>query len=145
MQLILFAQTKFDVTDFLNENERTFSKLFVANPVDTKSGPIDPIPSPIAYLYTTDDILDQIDFTANAVSWSYDQCIDSLLYYSSCTKREPMHTQTWTTPIQYSITFPHAVIKLHTQSYMYTYNVMHVIVTWQASAWQTSAWQASAW
>ena len=42
----------------------------MANPrIDIDSGPVDPIPSPISYLYTTDDILDQINFMANSVSY----------------------------------------------------------------------------
>ena len=63
---------QFTVTDFLNENERTFTKLFVANPwIDIDSDPVDPIPSPISYLYTTDDILDQINFLSNSVSFMH--------------------------------------------------------------------------
>ena len=68
-QLYVFAQTKFYVTDFLNENSQTFSKLFVANPVDTSLYQNDPVSSPVAYLYTMDEILDQINFTASAVSF----------------------------------------------------------------------------
>lgn len=39
----------------------------MANVQDT-SAQIDPIPSPIAYLYTMEEVLDQINFTASAVS-----------------------------------------------------------------------------
>ena len=67
LQLVLFAQTKFALTDFIRENTRTFVKLFVATPADTFGESV-PIPSPISYLYTMDDVLDQINFTANAVS-----------------------------------------------------------------------------
>ena len=67
MQVTSFATTKFYVTDFVHENTQTFTHLFVANPVK-KFGPFDPPLSPISYLYTTDDVLNQINFTANAVS-----------------------------------------------------------------------------
>ena len=41
----------------------------MANPrIDIDSGLADPIPSPISYLYTMDDVLDQINFMANSVS-----------------------------------------------------------------------------
>ena len=69
-QLVLFAQTKFALTDFIRENTGTFVNLFVANPVDS-FGQTLPIPSPIAYLYTMDDVLDQINFTSTAVSLAF--------------------------------------------------------------------------
>ena len=66
-QLVLFAQTKFALTDFIRENTGTFVNLFVAKPTD-KFDQTSPIPTPIAYLYTMDDVLNQINFTSNAVS-----------------------------------------------------------------------------
>jgi hypothetical protein len=52
----------------------------VANPADSTSH-IDPIPSPIAYLYTMDEVLDQINFTANAVSFYMHVTIFELSLY----------------------------------------------------------------
>ena len=69
-QLVLFAQTKFALTDFIRENTGTFVNLFVAKPVDNFDQTL-PIPSPIAYLYTMDDVLNQINFTSTAVSLSF--------------------------------------------------------------------------
>ena len=66
-QLTLFATKKFYFTNFIDENTQTFIKLFVSNPVESFNS-LDPLPSPVTYLYTKEDLLDQINFTASAVS-----------------------------------------------------------------------------
>ena len=67
MQLTVFATKKFSLTNFNDENTQTFIKLFVSNPVESFNS-LDPSPSPVTYLYTTEDLLEQINFTASAVS-----------------------------------------------------------------------------
>ena len=67
IQLVLFAKSKFALTDFLQDNQRTFANLFINNipgldPDDSQT------PSPIITLYTTDDLVGQLSYTADRVS-----------------------------------------------------------------------------
>ena len=64
-QLIIFARTKFALTNFVQENQSTFTVLFVQQP-EASDGD-DPLPSPIRTLYTQQDLKNQIQFTIKQV------------------------------------------------------------------------------
>lgn len=63
LQLIFFANTKLPLTQFVENNHKTFVHLFIENPADPTM--YEPIPSPISTLYTLDQLYSQINFTAN--------------------------------------------------------------------------------
>ena len=64
-QLVVFARTKFGLTSFIQQNQRTFTQLFIHNAVQTDED--DPIPTPIAKIYTFDDLYNQLDLTTSMV------------------------------------------------------------------------------
>ena len=72
-QLILFANTKLPLTQFVESNHKTFVHLFIENPA--KPTMYEPIPAPISTLYTVDQLYSQINFTVHRVRlstvWSF--------------------------------------------------------------------------
>jgi len=70
LQLVLFANSKFAFTKFLQQNEATFSNLFILNPKQTDGN--NPLPNPIATLYTREELQEQINYTINRVCYAID-------------------------------------------------------------------------
>eukprot|EP00731_Ephydatia_muelleri_P025043 Em0017g126a len=60
-QVILFAQTRFTLNDFIDQNTATFVNLFVKDPADQDDASY--ITPPIKTIYTIDDLYDQIEYT----------------------------------------------------------------------------------
>ena len=68
-QLSLFASSKFHLTDFLQENKKTFVQLFIQHPDDVDDDYN--IPSPITTLYTYDTFFQQLNFMVDRVSLGF--------------------------------------------------------------------------
>ncbi len=63
--MVLFAGTRFALTKFILDNQATFTKLFVKNPLPLD--PDDPLPDAVNSLYTHDDLEKQFNFTIEQV------------------------------------------------------------------------------
>ena len=66
MQLVLFANSKSAFTSFIQQNQATFSNIFIVQPEDPDGD--DPLPNPIRTLYTHEHLEEQVNFTINRVS-----------------------------------------------------------------------------
>lgn len=62
----MFAQTRFTLNDFIDQNTATFVNLFVKDPADQDDASY--ITPPIKTIYTIDDLYDQIEYTRIGVS-----------------------------------------------------------------------------
>ncbi|KAL5506143.1 hypothetical protein EMCRGX_G007720 [Ephydatia muelleri] len=61
-QLCVFASTKFELTDFVNQNRQTLVQMFINNIADPDD--IATFNSPVSTVYTFDDLFDQIAVTS---------------------------------------------------------------------------------
>lgn len=68
-QLCVFASTKFELTDFVNQNRQTLVQMFINNIADPDD--IATFNSPVSTVYTFDDLFDQIAVTSMMVSCVY--------------------------------------------------------------------------
>ena len=101
LQLVLFANSKFTVTDFLHANKKTFIELFVIDA--EKPAFSNPLPSPIRLIYTNDQLYEQLNYTAFQVSQSVSQSHIIICIYMSYFLLYTVHF------------FPYAVIGLFHQ------------------------------